>query len=110
MGNMYILARIEDLGQITQQKFANTERLQKFSNTERLKSLTMENITSSTVAPYRPARVQLGWKKKQSIGVGLINAGNTCFVNSVLQCLTYTAPLVNYYLTWEHPNACKLTP
>jgi ubiquitin C-terminal hydrolase len=33
------------------------------------------------------------WEKTQRVGPGFFNLGNSCFLNSTLQCLLYTAPL-----------------
>ncbi|XP_020588084.1 ubiquitin carboxyl-terminal hydrolase 18-like [Phalaenopsis equestris] len=37
---------------------------------------------------------------------GLLNCGNSCFANVVLQCLTSTRPLVAYLLEKDHNRGC----
>ncbi|KAF3442285.1 hypothetical protein FNV43_RR16201 [Rhamnella rubrinervis] len=37
---------------------------------------------------------------------GLLNCGNSCYANAVLQCLTCTKPLIMYLLHRSHSGAC----
>ncbi|XP_048498890.1 ubiquitin carboxyl-terminal hydrolase 15 isoform X2 [Beta vulgaris subsp. vulgaris] len=39
---------------------------------------------------------------------GLLNCGNSCYANAVLQCLTCTKPLVVYLLSRTHSRTCSL--
>ncbi|XP_061335909.1 ubiquitin carboxyl-terminal hydrolase 36-like [Pezoporus flaviventris] len=46
--------------------------------------------------------LSMEWQQVHPVGAGLRNLGNTCFLNSTVQCLTYTPPLANYLLSKEH--------
>ncbi|GMF38692.1 unnamed protein product [Phytophthora fragariaefolia] len=43
----------------------------------------------------------LAWQHSKKIGPGFANLGNTCYLNSVLQCLTYTPSFAQFLLTKE---------
>ncbi|KAE8695402.1 Detected protein of confused Function [Hibiscus syriacus] len=38
---------------------------------------------------------------------GLVNCGNSCYANAVLQCLTFTPPFTAYFLQGVHTKACS---
>ncbi|KAM7035365.1 ubiquitin carboxyl-terminal hydrolase 42-like [Acridotheres tristis] len=54
-----------------------------------------------------PEKICMDWQQRQRPGAGLFNLGNTCYINVVLQCLTYTPPLANYLLSYEHSQSCQ---
>lgn len=69
-------------------------------------------VVNDGIAPpqrilFPPEKICMDWQQTQSVGVGLQNLGNTCFLNSTLQCLTYTPPLANYMLSLEHTQSCE---
>ncbi|EFJ43658.1 hypothetical protein VOLCADRAFT_65702, partial [Volvox carteri f. nagariensis] len=69
--------------------------------------------TSNPVVGAFPAQIQPSvlnlparWKGNQSAGAGLSNLGNSCYLNSTLQCLAYVPPLAHLCLGRTHSSSC----
>ncbi|MED6148840.1 ubiquitin-specific protease [Stylosanthes scabra] len=46
------------------------------------------------------------WNRVELQPFGLINCGNSCYANAVLQCLAFTPPLTSYLLQGLHSKSC----
>ena len=87
----------------------STQNNKEANKIQRQTSCEKENaFLSPKVVIFPPDKIEMNWKEPKRIGPGFANLGNTCFLNSVLQVLTYTAPLVNVANSDTHRNSCKL--
>ncbi|KAE9585669.1 putative ubiquitinyl hydrolase 1 [Lupinus albus] len=57
--------------------------------------------------PYDDFVKLFNWDKPGPSPCGLLNCGNSCFANVVLQCLSFTRPLVAYLLEKGHRKECS---
>ncbi|ESQ54024.1 hypothetical protein EUTSA_v10024675mg [Eutrema salsugineum] len=56
--------------------------------------------------PYEEFLYYFNWDNPELAPCGLMNCGNSCFANVILQCLSWTRPLVAYLLEKGHKREC----
>jgi ubiquitin carboxyl-terminal hydrolase 36/42 len=77
------------------QSVPSSQGMQKVSSTPSNALITKENhglFNPTLVEPY------LKWSKGASVGPGFYNEGNTCYLNSTLQCLLYIPSFIQLLL------------
>ncbi|KAI4328140.1 hypothetical protein L6164_020522 [Bauhinia variegata] len=57
--------------------------------------------------PFKLFMELYSYDKVELFPFGLINCGNSCYANAVLQCLAYTRPLTSYLLQGLHTKHCQ---
>ncbi|KAG8075095.1 hypothetical protein GUJ93_ZPchr0006g41480 [Zizania palustris] len=61
---------------------------------------------TKVIFPYDEFLKLCNWRDLDYLPCGLLNCGNSCFANVVLQCLSCTRPLAAYLLGTDHSREC----
>ncbi|CAL9194984.1 unnamed protein product [Musa hybrid cultivar] len=85
---------------------------QQFSSISLMPACGTSNIlqkSTKILFPYEEFVKLFNWDNPGFTPCGLVNCGNSCFANVVLQCLTSTRPLMAYLSKRTHSRECNVS-
>ncbi|KTW26154.1 hypothetical protein T552_03046 [Pneumocystis carinii B80] len=65
-------------------------------------------IARPSIVLFSSDQLSHNWTSIRPSAPGLINVGNTCYLNSVLQVLSHVPPFVQYLLSGHHSSQCQM--
>lgn len=71
------------------------------------KSSIKHPLLKQVLFPYEDFINLFNWEDEGYSPCGLLNCGNSCYANVVLQCLSCTRPLIAYLLKIGHDRKCR---
>ncbi|XP_057777404.1 ubiquitin carboxyl-terminal hydrolase 15 [Salvia miltiorrhiza] len=77
----------------------------KVDNHQQLQDSTTKKRKVKMIFPYEEFVKCFQYENFNATPRGLVNCGNSCYANAVLQCLTFTKPLFIYLLRQTHSRA-----
>ncbi|KAI3703938.1 hypothetical protein L1987_74134 [Smallanthus sonchifolius] len=87
-------------------KMIGLKRSSKHDKVERLEVNSDKHKKMKMLFPYDDFVKFFRYEAFNFLPRGLVNCGNSCYANAVLQCLTSTKPLTIYLLRRSHSKSC----